>query len=136
MAMKVAIRGGRAVALRLRRHPSVRASRRSWRADSQPSPVPAEVCASFDGKYEAFVQNFNVFLSRKEISRHNPISFDGSEDNYYSLRTFAWSPDSRKLVAYHIRPGYDREVMQIESSPNDQIQPKHSTFNYPSRATP
>jgi dipeptidyl aminopeptidase/acylaminoacyl peptidase len=99
--------------------------------DSQPSPVPAEVCASFDGKYEAFVQNFNVFLKPKGDQPAYPISFDGSEDNYYSLRTFAWSPDSRKLVAYHIRPGYDREVMQIESSPNDQIQPKHSTFNYP-----
>ncbi len=33
-------------------------------------------------------------------------------------------------MAYHTRPGYDREVMQIESSPADQIQPKHSTFNY------
>jgi dipeptidyl aminopeptidase/acylaminoacyl peptidase len=93
-------------------------------------PVPAEVCTSFDGKYEAFVQNFNVFLKPKGDLPAFPISFDGSENNCYSLRTFAWSPDSKKLAAYHTRPGYDREVMQIESSPADQIQPKHSTFNY------
>src|ERR1035441_3344005 len=100
-------------------------------AGGQSPPAPAEVCTSFDGNYEAFVQNFNVFLKPKGDQPAYPISFDGSEDNYYSLRTFAWSPDSKKLVAYHTRPGYDREVMQIESSPNDQIQPKHSTFNYP-----
>jgi len=96
----------------------------------QAPPDPAEVCASFDGNYEAFVQNFNVFLKPKGDKPAYPISFDGSEGNYYSLRSFAWSPDSKKLVAYHTRPGYDREVMYIESSPADQIQPKHSTIHY------
>ena len=91
---------------------------------------PAEVCVSFDGNYEAFIQNFNVFIKPKGDKPAYPISFDGSEGNYYSLRSFAWSPDSKKLVAYHTRPGYDREVMYIESSPADQIQPKHSTIHY------
>src|SRR5579863_2999475 len=27
-----------------------------------PAPVAADVCASFDGKWEAFIQNFNVFV--------------------------------------------------------------------------
>jgi dienelactone hydrolase len=93
-------------------------------------PEPPEVCASFDGKYEAFVQNFNVFLKPAGDQPAYPISFDGSENNYYSLRSFAWSPDSRKLVAYHTRPGYDREVTYIESSPADQIQPKHTVIHY------
>jgi dipeptidyl aminopeptidase/acylaminoacyl peptidase len=93
-------------------------------------PEPVRVCSSFDGKYEAFVQNFNVFIKPKGDHPAYPISFDGSENNFYSLRTFAWSPDSKKLVAYHTRPGYDREVMYIESSPTDQIQPKHSTIHY------
>src|SRR5262249_46455922 len=53
-----------------------------------------------------------------------------SEGNYYTLRSLAWSPDSKKLVAYHTRPGYDREVHYIESSPADQIQPKHTTISY------
>jgi dipeptidyl aminopeptidase/acylaminoacyl peptidase len=93
-------------------------------------PEPPETCASFDGKYEAYVQNFNVYLKPTGKEPAFPISFDGSENNYYSLRTFAWSPDSKKLVAYHTRPGYDREIMYIESSPADQIQPKHTTIHY------
>jgi dipeptidyl aminopeptidase/acylaminoacyl peptidase len=110
--------------------PSPPTAPRAARAGTGGPPVPAEVCASFDGKYAAFVENFNVFLKPKGDEPAYPISFDGSEDNRYSLRTLAWSPDSKKLAAYHTRSGYDREVMQIESSPADQIQPKHSTFNY------
>ena len=69
-----------------------------------------DICASFDGKYEAFVENYNVFIKPKGDQPAYPISFDGSEGNYYTLSSFAWSPDSKKLVAYHTRPGYDRLV--------------------------
>ena len=64
-----------------------------------PTPAPADVCASFDGKWEAFIQNFNVFV--KTVGDHPavPLSFDGSEGNYDPLRTVAWSPDSKKLAA-------------------------------------
>jgi dipeptidyl aminopeptidase/acylaminoacyl peptidase len=94
-------------------------------------PEPPEVCASFDGKWEAFVQNYNVFL--KAVGSKDPavpLSFDGSEGSYYTLRSVAWSPDSKKIAAYHTRPGYDREIMYIESSPEDQTQPKHTTIHY------
>ncbi len=93
-------------------------------------PEPADVCASFDGKWEAFIENFNVFIKPVGEGKAFPLSFDGSEGNYYSLRSIAWSPDSKKLAAYHTRPGYDREIMYIESSPTDQIQPKHTTIHY------
>lgn len=92
---------------------------------------PVAVCASFDGKWEAFIQNYNVFI--KQVDSKEPaiaLSTDGSEGNYYTLRTIAWSPDSKKLAAYHTRPGYDREVHYIDSSPADQIQPKHTTIFY------
>jgi dienelactone hydrolase len=95
------------------------------------APEPPEVCASFDGKWEALIENYNVFLHQadsKDPAR--PLSYDGSEGNYYTLRSVAWSPDSRKLVAYHTRPGYDREVHYIASSPAGQIQPRHSTISY------
>ena len=97
----------------------------------QVAPEPPEVCASFDGKWEAFIQNYNVFL--KAVGSKDPavpLSFDGSEGSYYTLRSVAWSPDSKKIAAYHTRPGYDREIMYIESSPADQIQPKHTTIHY------
>ena len=87
-----------------------------------------EACRSFDGKWDAIIQNFNVFL--RPVGSNEPataLSFDGSEGNYYTLRSLAWSPDSKKLAAYHTRPGYDRQVHYIQSSPTDQIQPKHFT---------
>jgi dipeptidyl aminopeptidase/acylaminoacyl peptidase len=90
-----------------------------------------QACDSFDGKWEAVIENFNVFLRPAGTTKYAaPLSFDGSEGNYYTLRSVAWSPDSKKLVAYHTRPGYDRQVHYIESSPADQIQPKHSTLAY------
>ena len=91
--------------------------------------VEPPVCRSFDGKWEAVIQNYNVFLhatGSKEPA--TPLSLDGSEGNYYTLRSVAWSPDSKKLAAYHTRPGYGRQVHFIESSPVDQIQPKHWTY--------
>ncbi len=98
-------------------------------ADQLP-PEPTEVCASFDGKWEAFIQNSNVFIKPVGKDSGAALSTDGSEGNYYTLRSIAWSPDSKKLAAYHTRPGYDREITYIESSPPDQIQPKHMAIHY------
>jgi dienelactone hydrolase len=93
-------------------------------------PAPPQTCNSFDGKWEAYIQDFNVFL--KPAAKGEPIqlSFDGTSNNYYSLRTIAWSPDSSRLAAYHTRPGFDRQIMYIESSPRDQLQPTHMTVHY------
>jgi dienelactone hydrolase len=93
-------------------------------------PQAPDVCASFDGKWEAFIQDFNVYLKPVGKGDAFPLSFDGTENNYYSLRSVAWSPDSKKLAAYHTRPGFDREIMYIESSPRDQLQPEHMTTHY------
>jgi hypothetical protein len=59
-----------------------------------------------------------------------PLSFDGSEGNYYTLASIAWSPDSKRLVAYRVRPGYRRQLHYVESSPSDQVQPKHLVRDY------
>jgi dienelactone hydrolase len=101
------------------------------RAAAAPAAAATPVCSSFDGKWDALIQNFNVFLRPAGTAEPAiPLSFDGSEGNYYTLRSVAWSPDSTKLVAYHTRPGYDRQVHYIESSPADQVQPKHSSILY------
>jgi hypothetical protein len=84
-----------------------------------------QVCTSFDGKWEALIQNYNVFLRPAgKTDLATPLTYDGSEGNYYTLRSIAWSPDSKKIAAYHTRPGYTRYVSYIESSPADQVQPK------------
>ena len=93
-------------------------------------PQDPEVCASFDGKWLAFIRDFNVYLKPTDKGEAFPLSFDGTENNYYSLSSVAWSPDSKKLAAYHTRPGFDREIMYIESSPRDQLQPKQMTTHY------
>ncbi len=96
-----------------------------------PGPPPEVTSrASPDGQWEARIENFNVHLRRKGKTETEPLSYDGSEGNYYTLRSVAWSPDSKRLVAYRTRPGYRREVHFIESSPADQLQPKHSTIVY------
>ena len=100
--------------------------RRPWRCGS-PGRQKLPVCRSFDGKWDALIENYNVFLRPAGTTgQATALSLDGSEGNYYTFRSIAWSPDSKKLVAYHTRPGYDRQVHYIESSPADQIQPKHT----------
>src|SRR5262249_29519886 len=38
--------------------------------------------------------------------------------------------DSKRLAAYRVVPGYRRQVDYVESSPSDQIQPKHWVRDY------
>jgi hypothetical protein len=86
-----------------------------------------------DDQLEALILNYNVFIRPKGKTQPSdawPLSFDGSEGNYYALGSIAWSPDSKRLVAYRVRPGYRREIHYVESSPTDQLQPKHSTRVY------
>ncbi|MEK6324775.1 MAG: DPP IV N-terminal domain-containing protein [Acidobacteriota bacterium] len=91
--------------------------------NQNPKPSP-------DGRWEALIQNFNVVLRPKGKNESSPLSHDGSEGNYYTLASITWSPDSKRLVAYRVRPGYRRQIHFIESSPADQLQPKHSTRDY------
>lgn len=95
-----------------------------------PAPQAQTQKASPDEKWEALIQNYNVFIRPKGKTEASPLSFDGSEGNYYTLASIAWSPDSKRLVAYRVRPGYQRLVHYVESSPADQLQPKHSTREY------
>ncbi len=101
--------------------------------------------ASPDGRWEALVQNFNVAIRPKPAARVDAevpqpgattapsltwLSTDGSDGNCYQLPTLAWSPDSMRLAAMRVRPGFRRIVHYVESSPEDQLQPKHSTRFY------
>jgi dipeptidyl aminopeptidase/acylaminoacyl peptidase len=101
-------------------------------SDGPPGQVVEEqpVRTSPDEKWEALIRNYNVFLRPKGSPQASPLSFDGSEGNYYTFQSVAWSPDSKRLAAFRTRPGYRREVHYVESSPADQLQPKHSTREY------
>jgi dipeptidyl aminopeptidase/acylaminoacyl peptidase len=83
-----------------------------------------------DGKWEAAINNYNVLIRATGSREPIILSTDGSEGNYYEPRSITWSPDSTKLAVYRVRPGYKREVHYIESSPEDQVQPKFSSIVY------
>ena len=85
-----------------------------------------------DGSTEAFIHNYNVGI-RPAGSTAPPramLSYDGSEGDSYQLGSIRWSPDSKKLVAYRRRPGYQRTVYFVLSSPEDQLQPKLDSMSY------
>ena len=83
-----------------------------------------------DGKWEALISNYNIAVRQSGSRDSTILSTDGSEGNYYEAQSIAWSPDSTRLAAYRVRPGYKREVHYVESSPEDQLQPKHSSIIY------
>ena len=94
----------------------------------------ADASVSPDGKQEALIQNFNVYVrpvgGGANASNGTLLSTDGSEGNSYTFQSMRWSPDSKKIVAFRRRPGYERLVHYVESSPTDQLQPKHTTNFY------
>ena len=101
-------------------------------------------CISPDGQSIAFIQNYNVAVRpTRDDARSQPgiggnggepsftlLTYDGSEGDAYQLMSIRWSPDSKKLVAYRRRPGYNRLVHYVLSSPADQLQPKDTSIFY------
>ena len=83
-----------------------------------------------DGQWEALINNFNVAVRPAGARTVTRLSSDGSEGNAYQLSSIAWSPDSKKIAAYRVKPGYRRQVHYVESSPEDQLQPKYSSLTY------
>ncbi len=83
-----------------------------------------------DGKWEAVIDNFNIAIRHKGSHELVRLSTDGSEGNYYDHGSIVWSPDSTKIAAYRVKPGFHREVHYVESSPEDQLQPKTFSIQY------
>jgi len=86
--------------------------------------------ASPDGKWEALILNYNLFLRAKGAKDSRALSFDGSEGNYYELRSIVWSPDSQEIAAFRVKPGQHRTITLEDSAPADQVQPKYITIEY------
>jgi dienelactone hydrolase len=100
-----------------------------------------------DGKFEARINDYNVVITeigagtsgangangngaRGAKAAVTRLSTDGSDGNCYTLSSLSWSPDSTKLAAYRTRVGFRRMVHYVESSPEDQLQPKHTSRFY------
>jgi len=101
-----------------------------WVRGPAPEAASANVKSSPDGQWEAFIRNYNVWVRTKDKKDEAPLSWDGSEGDYYTFASLAWSPDSKKIAAYRLRRGYHRIVNYVESSPADQLQPRFRQMEY------
>jgi dipeptidyl aminopeptidase/acylaminoacyl peptidase len=88
-----------------------------------PKPSP-------DGNWEALIDNYNVAIRPKGGTVVTRLTSDGSEGNAYTLASLAWSPNSKYITGYAVRPGHRRLVHYVESAPTDQLQPKYWVRDY------
>ncbi|MGN6554079.1 MAG: DPP IV N-terminal domain-containing protein [Verrucomicrobiota bacterium] len=104
-----------------------------------------------DQKWEAIVHGDDLFLRDVGTGKEQPLSYDANPSSTYKRNAEAdraieleydrsdperplpevyWSPDSRHLVAMRLQPGTQRRVYLVESSPEDQLQPKLVSYPY------
>ena len=82
-----------------------------------------------DGKWRAFVKDYNLMVRSLEDGEEVALSSDGTKDDAYGDRVY-WSPDSKRLVGIRTTSGEDHKVYLVESSPKNQVQPKLHTLDY------
>lgn len=95
-----------------------------FRDETTNDPVPSP-----DKKWTAFIRNHNVFVRSDEDRKEYQLSYDGGTGNFYSS-FMRWSGDSKKLVAYRVIPAEKHMIHYVESSPADQLQPRHFSYEY------
>ncbi|RZK55501.1 MAG: hypothetical protein EOO91_14010 [Pedobacter sp.] len=104
--------------------------RQTGYSGDRPSDALEKKVKSPDGKWNAYIKNYNVYIKGIEATaKEFQLSFDGSEGEYYNTE-LAWSPDSKKLATYKVRPAKPHLIYLIESSPTTQLQPILQSRNY------
>ena len=88
----------------------------------------AATARSPDGRWTAFVKDYNVFV-RPQDGPEVQLSKDGAAGNSYGM--LDWAGDSKTLVAFRIEPGENKEVYLVESSPSVGARAKLRTRPYP-----
>ncbi|TKD51626.1 DPP IV N-terminal domain-containing protein [Sphingomonas baiyangensis] len=94
-------------------------------------PADATPRRSPDGRHEATVEGDNLVVREVASGRQVIRTSDGSPGLFYDPETIAWSPDSRRLALYRVRPGHQRMIYRVASSPPDRLEPKLITQLYP-----
>lgn len=102
-------------------------NRRYWgsRFDEKTNPP----VISPDSTMTAFIKNDNLYIKDNSTEEETRLSYDGAPGFFYSTY-IKWSPDGKKIMAYKVRPGDDRKIYFVESSPEDQFQPKLQSRDY------
>ncbi len=89
---------------------------------STSNPPGIEGTLSPDGKWSAFIKDYNLWIQNTTTKIKTQLSTDGVQNNSYGA-DFQWSPDSSRIVALRTEAGEDHEVYFVESSPPNQVQP-------------
>ncbi len=103
-----------------------------------------------DGKWSAYVRNFNLYLRYPATGQEVQLTRDGEKSWDYAtglpgLRTMVeqgtqdvqqapavfWSPDSRKLVTYRLDSRNAGRFNSLQYVPPDQMRPKPFIYTYP-----
>jgi dipeptidyl-peptidase-4 len=82
-----------------------------------------------DGVWVASVREHNLFVTRVASGEETRLTTDGTAEDGYRGEVH-WSPDSSRVVAIRVRAGDRREVTVVESSPEDQVQPRTVRYDY------
>jgi dipeptidyl aminopeptidase/acylaminoacyl peptidase len=76
-----------------------------------------------------FARDRNLYIRTKGDDEARALTRDGTQANPYTGHV-AWSPDSKKFVAFRTTKAQKRLLHLIESSPADQLQPKLHSYTY------
>lgn len=82
-----------------------------------------------DSTMLAFIKNHNLYIKNTSTDEETRLSYDGAPGFFYSTY-IKWSPDGKKIMAYKVRPGDERKIYFVESSPENQFQPKLQSRDY------
>jgi len=96
---------------------------------SRPRASPPPVHRSPDGVWEVQVENHNLVLVHTSDQTRQALTTDGTEKHFYEGSIY-WAPDSRRFVGIKTEAEQSHIVHLVESSPQDQLQPKLRSFNY------
>ena len=71
----------------------------------------------------------NTYARDREFERNINMQYNARDQDTPTPDVY-WSPDSKYLVAMRLQPGTERRVYEVESSPEDQLQPKLTSYPY------
>ncbi len=101
--------------------------RRNRRGQGQGSNRPKS--ESPDHEWQVEVRNHNVWLKAVESGEWHQMSFEGNEMDSY-LNQVYWAPNSSRFVVVRRLAAQEHTVQMVESTPDDQLQPKLHSMNY------
>ncbi|KAM0554209.1 hypothetical protein ACHAPJ_007011 [Fusarium lateritium] len=97
-------------------------------SDDEESEVDDQPTESEPGP-RLYVKDFNLWY-RDHDGVNFQLSTNGTEENPFDKYNMDKSPDSRYAVVWQYTPRQDHKINLVESSPEDQIEPKLHTKQY------